>query len=92
MTIKMLALPVPPLELGASWTGLSLLNWVVEQADREMKEKLIEMRDGVGGVQFRDLFNRKAAELNKRIADSANGRPLASAPLLIGPDGKALVN
>jgi hypothetical protein len=62
-----LRLPLPPLALGVSWTGKSLLNWVVRHADTDMKNALIQLREGVGGDAFRALFDQKAAELNARV-------------------------
>lgn len=60
-------MPTPPLELGVSWTGRSLLNWVVDNCDAEMKQALVAIRNGAGGDSFRQLFESKAADLNARV-------------------------
>ena len=77
-----LALPIPPLREGTSWTGVSLLNWIVKRADPQMRAALVQMRDSAGGDQFRAIFNAKAAELNARFA--ARGHAVAD-PEAINP-------
>jgi len=64
---KMLALPVPPLALGVSWTGRSLLNWVLENSDAGMKGALFGLRDQMGGDAFKAAWEGKAKELNARV-------------------------
>lgn len=68
MATYRLALPVPPLELGVQWDGVSLLNWVLENSEPEMKQALTAMRDDIGGDKFRAVWNDKATELNRRLA------------------------
>jgi hypothetical protein len=63
----MFTMPVPPLEMGTSWDGKSLLNWIVGQCSDEMKAALIEIRNKVGGDSFREVFELKAQELNLRV-------------------------
>ena len=75
MPMQTLALPVPPLSLGGNWTGHSLLNWVVANADPQMKAALTAMRVGVGGDAFRALFIAKAEELNRMIAAQGGAGP-----------------
>lgn len=81
-----LRLPVPPLSEGASWTGYTLLNWVVNSADDEMKRALTAVRLNIGGDKFRELFESKAAELNRRLGSrilDARGLPAdPQAPVL----------
>lgn len=65
--IRRLDLPVPPISLGTSWTGLSLLGWVLLNSDAATKDAIVEMRDGIGGDRFRAIWSDKADELNLRL-------------------------
>ena len=86
MSVRQLVLPVPPLNLGVSWTGNSLLNWIVKNADAEMQHHMIEMRDSVGGEQFKAVFNTKAAEINARVAARGHAVADPEAPNVPGGD------
>jgi hypothetical protein len=68
MSIHRFQLPIPPLTEGVSWTGKSLLNWIVKQADQGMQDVLVHLREDIGGDRFRRIFEDKAAELNRRVA------------------------
>jgi len=90
-----LVMPVPPLELGVSWTGRSLLRWVVDNADDEMKLKLFQIRDACGGDSFRQLFDMKAAELNARVDArliDPRGAPLTPYYTYLNDDGSVEVH
>jgi hypothetical protein len=57
---------IPPLELGTSWTGRTLLSFIVANASPEEKAGLMAMFEHLGPDRFKGVFNEKAEELNAR--------------------------
>jgi hypothetical protein len=75
----MLALPIPPLSMGVSWTGKALLRYCLDECDRrgdrEGKLAILKAHELLGPDRFQLEFDAQARRLNQRFAArSGDGR------------------
>lgn len=68
----MLALPIPPLELGTSWTGIGLVKYIMEyyreRGNEEARMALVNLYETEGPERFKAFFTQQAKKLNDRFA------------------------